>query len=177
VSRLARAAPPLLGLLAAGLFLTLSRDLDQVARPGQLGPGFWPRLALGGLALTCLARLARAVSPAARAPGVGAADPATAADPAAGAAAPGRAAAAVGLILLYVWLAPVVGFALATAAFVAAFMALAGARSAAAIAGAAVGGPVALLYVFVKLVYLPLPKGAGPFETATLALYRALGLF
>ena len=51
MSRLARAAPPLLGLLAAGLFLTLSRDLDQVARPGQLGPGFWPRLALGGLAL------------------------------------------------------------------------------------------------------------------------------
>jgi hypothetical protein len=29
----------------------------------------------------------------------------------------------------------------------------------------------------VKLVYLPLPKGAGPFETLTLALYRTLRLF
>jgi hypothetical protein len=26
-------------------------------------------------------------------------------------------------------------------------------------------------------VYLPFPKGAGPFEGVTLALYRALGIF
>jgi hypothetical protein len=38
-------------------------------------------------------------------------------------------------------------------------------------------GTVILLYVFVKLVYLPLPKGAGPLEGLTIALYRALGIF
>ncbi|MBI2157056.1 MAG: tripartite tricarboxylate transporter TctB family protein, partial [Candidatus Rokubacteria bacterium] len=31
--------------------------------------------------------------------------------------------------------------------------------------------------LFVKLVYLPLPKGDGPFEAVTLALYRALRLY
>ena len=38
-------------------------------------------------------------------------------------------------------------------------------------------GTTGLLYVFVKVVYLPLPKGEGPFEALTLALYRALRLF
>jgi hypothetical protein len=45
------------------------------------------------------------------------------------------------------------------------------------LAANALGGTVALLYLFVKVVYLPLPKGTGPFETVTLALYRALRLF
>jgi hypothetical protein len=36
---------------------------------------------------------------------------------------------------------------------------------------------VGLLYLFVKVVYLPLPKGDGPFEMLTLWLYRALRIF
>jgi hypothetical protein len=36
---------------------------------------------------------------------------------------------------------------------------------------------VGLLHLVVRLVYLPLPKGDGPFETLTLALYRALRIF
>ena len=38
-------------------------------------------------------------------------------------------------------------------------------------------GTVVLLYIFIKLVYLPFPKGDGPFERLTLSLYRALGIF
>jgi hypothetical protein len=45
------------------------------------------------------------------------------------------------------------------------------------IAGNVVVGTVLLLYVFIKFVYLPLPKGDGLFESFTLALYRALYLF
>ncbi|MGH7390325.1 MAG: tripartite tricarboxylate transporter TctB family protein, partial [Candidatus Rokuibacteriota bacterium] len=88
-----------------------------------------------------------------------------------------RRGAAVALILLHVAAAPVIGFPLATAAFVAGFMVVSGARSPRGIAATAVGGTVGLLYLFVKVVYLPLPKGAGPFEGVTLALYRALGIF
>jgi putative tricarboxylic transport membrane protein len=72
---------------------------------------------------------------------------------------------------------PRVGFPLATAGFVAGFMGLAGARSVAGIAAASLLGTVALLLVFVGAVYLPLPKGDGPFEALTIGLYRALGLF
>ena len=81
------------------------------------------------------------------------------------------------LILLYVLAAPVTGFPLATVGFVAGFMWVSGARSAAGIAAGAVLGTVGLLYLFVKVVYLPLPKGDGPFEAVTLALYRLLRIF
>jgi NADH:ubiquinone oxidoreductase subunit 6 (subunit J) len=64
-----------------------------------------------------------------------------------------------------------------TALFIAAFMALCGARSVATIAASVVLGTVGLLLLFVRLVYLPLPKGNGPFEALTLALYRTLHLF
>jgi hypothetical protein len=54
---------------------------------------------------------------------------------------------------------------------------VAGARRVPGIAATALLGTVILLYTFIKLVYLPFPKGAGPFERVTLALYRALGIF
>jgi putative tricarboxylic transport membrane protein len=161
-----RVLAPLGGLLLALVLFAASRGLDDVARESTLGPGFWPRLVLGGLALACLGKLAGAWR---RRAGDEAAPPPPISR--------GRLAAAVALILLYVLAAPAIGFALATAAFIAAFMGLAGARSPLVIAINALGGTVVLLYTFVKLVYLPLPKGGGAFETLTLALYRALRLF
>jgi putative tricarboxylic transport membrane protein len=86
-------------------------------------------------------------------------------------------AAGIALIVLYATLTPVIGFPVATAAFIIAFMALAGVRSAAGLAAAAAIGTIGLIYVFVKIVYLPLPKGDGPFETLTVAVYRALRVF
>jgi len=167
---LAPAFAPLAGLVLALGLLAATRGLDDLAREGQLGPGFWPRLVLGGLILVCAVRALSTWRRQAAPVGRGA-------EPSAGPLAPGQLGVAIGLILLYVVGAPLVGFALATAGFIAAFMVVAGARSAAGIALAAVVGTVALLYLFIKLVYLPLPKGAGPFEVVTLALYHALGIF
>jgi hypothetical protein len=168
VASLRRVAAPLLGLvLAAGLFLHAA-GLDAVAGPGQLGPGFWPRLTLAGLGLACLVKLVQAWR----------ADPARAgSDAPASLVAPRRLALAIAAVLGYVAVLPLAGFPLATAGFVVAFMALGGARSPMGIAASAVAGTVLLLYVFVKLVYLPLPKGDGLFETLTVALYRALRIF
>lgn len=161
-----RVVAPLAGIVLAAALVLASRGLDDVAREGTLGPGFWPRLVLAGLALACAGKLGsewrgRARDDAAAPPTISR----------------GRLAAAIALVLLYVLAAPAIGFALASVAFIAAFMALAGAHSPLVIAANALGGTVVLLYTFVKLVYLPLPKGGGPFETVTLALYRALRLF
>jgi putative tricarboxylic transport membrane protein len=161
------AAAPLLGVVAAVALLLASRGLDSVSAPGQLGPAFWPRLVLAGLVLACLAKAVEAVRRPAR-------------DPAGSEAAPlarWRLAAAIALIVLYVVLTPPLGFLLTTVAFIAAFLALCGARAPLLLAANAVAGTVLLLYLFVKVVYLPLPKGAGPFEPVTLAVYRALGIF
>ncbi len=171
-----RLAAPLLGFVLAAAFFLDTRGLDEVARGDQLGPGFWPRLVLVGLALTCLARVVgewrrgRSGPSAEPAPGEPAAVPV-------GPISRRTLAAAIALIILYTLAAPAIGFALATAGFIVCFMWLCRARSALAIVANAVLGTVGLLYLFLKFVYLPLPKGAGLFETLSLVLYRALHLF
>ena len=162
-------AAPLVGLaIALGLFVG-ARGLDAVAREGQLGPGFWPRLVLLGLGVACLLKAGGEWRGARRPPEAAATAP-EAVDAR-------RLAAGVALIVLYVLVAPWAGFALTTPAFVAAFMFLAGARSPVSIGANAVLGTVLLLYAFVRLVYLPLPKGEGGFEVVTLLIYRALRIF
>jgi len=162
---LRRAAAPLLGVIVAAALYPATRSLDDVAREGSLGPGFWPRLALLGLGLACAAKAVQEWRGATR----------TASD---------REpisvmtlATAVALVVLYAALTPVLGFPMTTAAFIVAFMMLAGVRSGAGLAASAVVGTIGLIYVFVRVVYLPLPKGDGPFETFTVALYRALRVF
>ena len=168
MTRAVRVVAPLAGVaLAAGLYLA-SRGLDEIAREGQLGPAFWPRLVLAGLALVCLLK---AVAEWRR--GTPASDDT---EPAGEISRP-RLAAGIALVVLYVLATPWLGFMLATAAFIVAFMVLAGARSPLVVATNAVLGTVVLLYTFVKIVYLPLPKGEGAFEALTLAVYRALRIF
>ena len=162
-----RVAAPAAGVLLSAWLLFGTRGLDHVARGGQLGPGFWPRVVLVGLGLTCLVKLAseRRTN--------------RAADEAGTLAVISRRklTEAIAAIVAYVLLTPVLGFPFVTAAFIATFMVLCGSRSLAAVAANAVVGTVLLLYLFIKLVYLPLPKGEGPFETLTLLLYRMLGIF
>jgi len=164
----ARAAALLAGVLGSGLLFASTWSLDAMVPGGQLGPGFWPRLALIGLAVACLLKLREE-----RRAGPGGSESSE--------VLPRVSATRLGLglacILAYVIAAPLLGFALATAAFIGAFMVVAGARGVPGIAATAALGTVILLYTFIKLVYLPFPKGGGPFEGVTLALYRALGIF
>ena len=174
MGRARRAIAPLAGAVLSLALLVSTRGLDEVVRGSQLGPGFWPRLVLIGLAAGCLARLASVLR---RDRGFGPRGAPSGDDPGRTEISRGKLAAALALIFLYVLLTEPVGFALTTAGFIVAFMWLCGTRSALAIAANTLVGTVGLLYLFVKAVYLPLPKGDGPFEAATLALYRLLHLF
>lgn len=164
----ARVAALLAGVLGSAALWASTWPLDAMVPRGQLGPAFWPRLVLIGLAVACLLKLRdeRRARPG---------------DVAAPEILPRVSASRLGLaiacILAYVITAPRLGFPLATAAFIAVFMRVAGARRVRSIAATALLGTVILLYTFIKLVYLPFPKGDGPFERVTLGLYRALGIF
>jgi putative tricarboxylic transport membrane protein len=164
----ARAAALLAGVVGSGLLFASTWPLDAMVPRGQLGPGFWPRLTLIGLAVACLLKLREERR--ARAGGTESSEvlPRVSAS---------RLALGMACILAYVIAAPLLGFPLATAAFIVAFMVVAGGRGVPGIVATALLGTVILLYTFIKLVYLPFPKGAGPFERVTLALYRALGIF
>ena len=159
---LARVVAPLAGVIVAVALFAATRGLDDVARGEQLGLG----LASAAKLVENLRRAAPTDHAVARAGAAGL-----------GGVRRGTLLLAIATIVLYVALTPWLGFPLVTVGFVAAFMMLAGARSPVAIGAAAVLGTAGLLYVFVKLVYLPLPKGDGVFETMTLALYRGLGIF
>jgi len=158
--------PALILLAGAGLFVAAGR-LPVVPVPGQLGPDFWPRLVLVGLMAACILKILEV----ARAKGAG---------PEAAALSPLSRPKLVGgmaLVLSYPALAPLLGFPLTNFFFLLAFMRLVGMRRPLPLLLTGLLGTVALLYVFVKVVYLPLPKGAGVMEDFTIFLYRLLRIF
>lgn len=69
------------------------------------------------------------------------------------------------------------GFAVATFLFLMAWFILGGIRSPLLILGNSLLGTVVLLYLFLKVSYLPLPRGIGFMDTLTVSLYRFLGIF
>jgi hypothetical protein len=153
-------------LAGAGLFVAAGR-LPVVPVPGQLGPDFWPRLVLVGLMGACLlkilesARTRKATVEPSPAPPLHWP----------------KLAFGIALVLGYPALTPILGFPLTTFLFLLAFMRLAGSRRLLSPVLIALLGTVGLLYLFVKVVYLPLPKGAGAVEDLTLFLYRLLRIF
>lgn len=158
--------PALILLAGVGLFVAAGR-LPVVPVPGQLGPDFWPRLVLVGLMGSCVlkglelvragqARTTRAPAPPLSVP---------------------KLAGGIAMVLGYTALAPLLGFPLTNFLFLLAFMRLAGTRRPFPLLVIATLGTVGLLYVFVKVVYLPLPKGAGVVEDFTVFLYRLLKIF
>ena len=166
--------PALLLILGAILFAVAGTIVAPGLQAGQLGPWFWPRLMLFGLMACCVARLVTL----ARGPRAARPRAASAESVAAEAAPPARVlAASIGLVLGYVLMTDLIGFTLATFGFLVAFVWVAGWRRPVALPALAVVGTVSLLYLFVKVVYLPLPRGQGVVEDLTIALYRLLGIF
>jgi len=177
--RLARAAPYFLVLAAAGALYGFALGIDTSAAGGRIGPDFWPRAVLAILALVCVYELAKSfLAGRTDSPGgllqsylVESADAEAAPAPSAA-----RLAGGIGATLAYVLLVSVLGFFLATAAFLSAFIAIGGYRRWGVVAACGAGGSLALVIVFMKVVYVSLPLGAGPFRAVSIALLSLLGV-
>jgi putative tricarboxylic transport membrane protein len=176
VSVLARSwLPGVLFLAAAALFVIAGGIEAPGLQAGQLAPSFWPRAMLAGLMLGCVAKVVEIVR---RGEPVG--PPAFSADAdGPGGSTPDRrtVVGSIGAVLGYVLATDLIGFAFATFLFLLAFIYLGGWRAKLSLLVLAGAGTVTVLYVFVKIVYLPLPKGWEVFEDLTIALYRLLRLF
>ncbi len=171
VQNAARLAAPLLAALGAVIlaryFIAPGVDLDGMAR-GVVGPGTWPKIMLY-CAAACAAAvfvrnlLALRQTAPTRAQGPGYDD--------------AKLLGGMGLLVAYGVAITLVGMAWATAAFLAAWLVLSGLRRPLAVALVSVLGTAGVLYLFVKVCLMPLERGKGPFEQATIVLYRVLGIY
>jgi putative tricarboxylic transport membrane protein len=182
--RLARAAPYLLICTVAGYLSYVASEITYSARAGTLGPDFWPRLVLGLTIVCTLYGALKALF------GRGTDDvnssvlPSIVADPPAAtseATAPQahrfwRIAGGITLTAAYVALLQQLGFFVATVPYVAAFLVLGGYRRWRVIVATSVVGTLAMLFLFMKVVYVSLPLGEGVFQQVSLALMQILGI-
>jgi putative tricarboxylic transport membrane protein len=89
----------------------------------------------------------------------------------------GRSAGAVALLVAYGIAIPFIGIAWATPIFIAGWLLLGDIRKPLTVGLISILGTIGILYFFVKLSAMPLDRGKGVFEQATVALYRLLGIY
>jgi putative tricarboxylic transport membrane protein len=168
----ARLAIPALLVAAALVLPAFILSSDREIRGGGVGPTAWPRVML--LAITVLAVVWMVQEWLGWRRGLGAGISAV---PEEGAYSMTKAAAGLVLVVLYGWLLPIVGFPVATTGFMAAWCYLGGIRNPVALLAVPLGGTAALLWMFMGVATMPLPRGTGAFDRASIALLQMLGIY
>lgn len=164
-----KAAAPYILLFAVTVWLwSVANGIQYDARPGELGPDFWPKAALALMGVLSVFQIAWAfTSPSGDgARGIGAAlgaDEEEDEEP----RRPILLALGVGLTVVYALSLDTVGFPLATTAFLIAFMYVGGARNHLAIWASSVIGVALTAVLLMKVVYVSLPRGVAPFSAVT----------
>ena len=184
-NRLSRIAPYAL-VAAAGLFLLYTAiNIDYQHRAGTLGPDFWPKLILALLLIVCVGQILYillADAPDVSGGGVleqiaGSSGTTDDVEPQLPAEShPGLLLSGMAITVGYVMLVATTGFALTTAAYLAAFLYIGGYRRHRTIAVLSIGGSLLLMFIFMKLVYVSLPLGSGPFSELTILLMKIMGI-
>lgn len=173
-----KAIVPYAVVLAIAAFLYVkTAAFAALGRPGQLGPDFWPKAVLVLLMVTCAIEILRAalagpVKPSALAnakQGHGEGDEGERRYPV-------LLVSGIVITALYVPGMELVGFFLATVIYLAAFMLVGRYRRYGVIAVTSVVGSLAFVFVFMKIVYVSLPLGIGPFRAVSTALMTLLGI-
>ena len=161
-------------LLAIAVYLfVLAGSFESSSEPGQLGPGFWPRMAAVGLSVALIARMVQTVRARNRPIVKVRSDFDEFEDEAELDWV--RLAVGIGLAIGYVLATMFIGYLIATAIFLAIFIWIGGQRSW-YVPLIALAGALVLAYVFIGIVFVSLPTGVGIFDTVTVAIYELIGI-
>ena len=189
--RLRLALPHTVLLLIAGLLYYAASLIDTSGAGGtRIGPDFWPKVIIGAMAALCIYEIGKRlisgnVRDAAgliagldRVPLEIEGAPARAEAPVTTEAQPNHRRLAAGLVLIaaFVLGAAYVGFFVGTALFLALFSWIGGYRRALPVALVSVIGAFVLLVIFMRIAYISLPLGAGPFQQLSVLLLRLIGV-
>ena len=179
--RLIAQIPYFVVLLLAGFLFYRATQIDFVAPGGRIGPDVWPKAILGLAMLTCAYEIVKnLVFSRGRYEIDGVleniieAAPVEESEPAR--TYPGLLAAGVALTVAYAALIQTLGFFLCTVLFLAGFIRVGRYRRPVVTAVASVAGGLAFMYMFMKVVYVSLPLGTGPFEKLSVLLMRVMGI-
>lgn len=164
--------PYVLGLAAAAALYHVASGISYPARPGQLGPDFWPHVAIGIIAVVCVYQILRLLVMGSADSGVQGIAEHLGDGEADAEAGEGRKRTLLllgGIVLtvVYAVLVAKVGFLLASYAYMILFMYLGGSRNHLAIWLSSTIGIALFAFVFLKVVYVSLPRGEPPFDQVT----------
>jgi hypothetical protein len=164
--RFLMAIPYAIILAVAAWFYHLAGEIQYTARGDNLGPDFWPRVALAAIMIVCLAQGARVIL---FPPAVGGQDNGGMDEGDEQGAPRSVLLLAAGLVLTIAYgaLVTTLGFLVTTVAFTALFIYAGQYRSHVTVWLSAIVGTIVLILLFQKLVYVSLPRGAPPFDRLT----------
>jgi len=160
---------PLLIFLIALYFYVLAGKIEEVPMPGQLGPAFWPKAILILLMISCGIKALELFLARKKESEAGGGEPPPAVNYP-------KLLAMIALVMAVVVGMEAIGFPLANLFFLILFLRLTGVQKKLYLLLFSLLGTIFLLYLFVKVVYLPLPKGTWFFHDLTIYFYRLLGI-
>ena len=179
-ARLRQLLPYAVMLVAAGFFYWGATRIEADTG-GRIGPAAWPKAIIAILAALCLYELAKRLITGS---GYSASGLVSTSSPGGEEADPDgppkehprKLLGGVALVAAYVVAAPLIGFFVSTALFLALFPWVGGLARPWLSAFLGLGGSLALVVVFMRVAYISLPLGEGPFRALSIALLRALGV-
>ena len=165
-------------LLATVLLYWAATRIDAGAAGKRIGPDVWPKAIIVFMGLLCAWEIVRRLVLRARPGATGVVEGLARArdeeEPAR--LHPGMLAWGFALVLGYVLAVGTGGFFATTAAFLAAFSWFGGFRRPVLAVTIGLAGSLLLVVVFMRVAYISLPLGEGPFRALSLALLRLLGV-
>jgi putative tricarboxylic transport membrane protein len=164
-TRLRLALPYFVGLIIAGVLFYSANQIQFTQRGNELGPDFWPKAAIGLMAMVCVIEILRAMVGAAGAYGISHALEQTEESEE-----PSYFHLLIGgvaLILGYAILVPILGFLLGSLLFMTAFMYLGRYRNHVAIWTISGVATFIIAFLFLRFAYVSLPRGEPPFDRFT----------
>jgi putative tricarboxylic transport membrane protein len=176
---LARSAPFIAIMAAAGYFYYLSDHLDFDAMPGRAGPDLWPKIILGLMILACAIGIIKS-SLARSAPGPNIlkllAPQQAVEEEESTRTWPHLALLGCALFVAYVLTLEHIGFVIGTILLIGAFLWIGRYRNWTVIVLSSIIGSLAFFFVFRRIVYVSLPLGKEPFLTVSVWLMKLMGM-
>jgi hypothetical protein len=179
LNRLLRAAPYIVVQIAAMYLYQVAGRIDFPAAPGRIGPDFWPKSILVLLGLVCVYEIIKNLLIGETFTAAGLLEKFMKDSGATEGEEKLRSyplllAGGVVLTVIYVLTISSLGFFLATVAYLALFMVIGRYRNWIVIAISSLLGSLALVFIFMKVVYVSLPLGVEPFSAVSLWLLRVM---